>query len=159
LGEVSWLNRVTAPTNCVTLSVLHIARLQFIPSTNNVAVLHIGFEYQQIFRIFPFLHRRFYPICLTFWPHKLVYWIISLKSTGGVTRDRICLFDISTTAEFLRDTLQNFDNLMEILCSRGGRRIPVTAWRFDQSLRDAWHWPIFDIDRRVRAAWPSIWMK
>ncbi|KAF8149203.1 hypothetical protein K438DRAFT_1779397 [Mycena galopus ATCC 62051] len=37
--------------------------------------------------------------------HKaLQYWIISFKSTGGVTRDRFYLFDISTAAEILRDT-------------------------------------------------------
>jgi hypothetical protein len=39
--------------------------------------------------------------------HKRVgpdYWTISFKSTWGVTRDPFYLFDISATAEFLRDT-------------------------------------------------------
>jgi hypothetical protein len=32
------------------------------------------------------------------------YWGFSFKSTGGVTRDPIYEFDISTAAEFSRDT-------------------------------------------------------
>jgi hypothetical protein len=49
---------------------------------------------------------------------KILNYFIQIDR--GVTRDRIYLFDISTMAEFLRDTLQNFDNVTEILCSRGG---------------------------------------
>jgi hypothetical protein len=40
----------------------------------------------------------------------------------GVMRDRIYLFDISTAAGFLRDTLKNFDSFDGFLCSRGGRK-------------------------------------
>jgi hypothetical protein len=45
----------------------------------------------------------------------IAYWGFSFKSTGGVTRDPIYQFDISTAAEFSRDTPQNFDIFTKIL--------------------------------------------
>jgi hypothetical protein len=45
-----------------------------------------------------------------------VYWTISFKSTGGVTRDPFYLFDISATAEFLCDTSKISAFEPKILC-------------------------------------------
>jgi hypothetical protein len=77
-----------------------------------------------------------------------VYWTISFKSTGGVMCDRIYLFDISTVAEFLRDTPQNFDNPQKFwLCFAllGGKEDTHDSWEVQQkslwcvTLTNIWH--------------------
>jgi hypothetical protein len=57
-----------------------------------------------------------------------------------VTRDPIYLFDISTAAEFLRDTFKNFDILTKnfaFLQFSGSFQASVTVWRFDRGSSDA----------------------
>jgi hypothetical protein len=57
-----------------------------------------------------------------------------------VARDPIYQFDISTAAEFSRDTPQNFDSLMNFfvfLQFSGSFEACVTAWRFDRGSGDA----------------------
>ncbi|KAJ7830216.1 hypothetical protein B0H13DRAFT_1916034 [Mycena leptocephala] len=59
---------------------------------------------------------------------------------GGVTRDPIYQFDISTTAEFSRDTPKDFDILTKIfvfLRFSGNFEACLTAWRFDRGSGDA----------------------
>jgi hypothetical protein len=69
-----------------------------------------------------------------------VYWGFSFKSTGGVMRDPIYLFDISTAAKFLRDTFKNFDILTKnfaFLQFSSSFQASVTIWRFDRGSSDA----------------------
>jgi hypothetical protein len=69
------------------------------------------------------------------------YWGFSFKSTGGVMRDSVYQFDISTAAEFSHDTPKNFDILMKIFIFFFAFfrqfKACVTAWRFDRGPGDA----------------------
>jgi hypothetical protein len=74
---------------------------------------------------------------------------------GGVTRDPIYLFNISTAAKFLRNTSKNFDILTKnfaFLQFSGSFQATVTVWRFDIGSSDARPRPKFVIDWGVRDA-------
>ncbi|KAJ7922054.1 hypothetical protein B0H13DRAFT_2655795 [Mycena leptocephala] len=65
-----------------------------------------------------------------------IYWIISFKSTWGVTRDPIYLFDISTRAKILRDSSQISTNRNKILAffhPPGNFGPGVTLGKFDST--------------------------
>jgi hypothetical protein len=67
------------------------------------------------------------------------YCTFTFKSTGGVMCDSFYLFDISATAEFVRDTseISTFEpKISSFLHFLGSLGTCVTAWRFDRGSSD-----------------------
>jgi hypothetical protein len=69
----------------------------------------------------------------------MIYWIISFKSTEGVTRDPFYLFDNSTPAEFgvTAPKFRHFPPKISFLRLSGNFGLGVMLGRFDRGLRDA----------------------
>jgi hypothetical protein len=83
-----------------------------------------------------------------------VYWGFSFKSTG-VTRDPIYQFDISTAAEFLRDTpkISTFSRKFSFFFAVSGSfEACAMAWMFDRGSGDACPQRKFVLDKGVRDA-------